>query len=97
MIITNTGQIINNNPTQFFNTGQVVQGHISHLIQGPDNTVQMITPSGATQLLHIQRSNINNNDRCEIIVQPSEVGKYVYIRQYNVSQVLMKILLLVRV
>lgn len=70
-MIVNATQVLNNNQnTQFISsTGQILQGHI---IPGAESTVQMITtPSGATQLLHIQRAT---NDRCEIIVQP-EVGK----------------------
>uniref|UniRef100_A0A336MRD5 CSON005779 protein n=1 Tax=Culicoides sonorensis TaxID=179676 RepID=A0A336MRD5_CULSO len=71
-MIVNSTQVLNNSHnTQFINTaGQIVQGH---LIPGPENTVQMITtPSGTAQLLHIQRSN---NDGCEIIVQPADMGK----------------------
>lgn len=70
-MIVNASQVLNNNHnTQFISsTGQIIQGHI---IQGPDNTVQMITtPAGSTQLLQLRTSN----DRCEIIVQPTDMGE----------------------
>lgn len=69
-MIVNAAQVLNNN--QFISsTGQIVQGHI---IQGPDNTVQMITaPSGTTQLLQLR----STNDRCELIVQPTDMGKFI--------------------
>lgn len=71
-MIVNATQVLNNSHnTQFISSsGQIVQGHI---IQGPDNTVQMITaPSGATQLLQLRATN----DRCELIVQPTDMGEY---------------------
>ncbi|XP_058831104.1 zinc finger and SCAN domain-containing protein 2 [Topomyia yanbarensis] len=81
MILTNA-QLLNTGP-QIINAGhlittasgqQIIQApqyhaaQIGQFIQGPNNTIQMIT-HGAThpQILQIQRTA---DDRCEIIVQP---------------------------
>ena len=81
MIVTN---VLNNN--QMLNTGQIISPQIiqtangqlvvNGLIQGPNNTVQMITQNGQTQVLQLRTTG---DDRCEIILnQPSEVQEQYY-------------------
>ncbi|XP_063696819.1 zinc finger protein SNAI2-like isoform X2 [Culicoides brevitarsis] len=82
-MIVNTAQVLNNNQnTQFISpAGQILQGHI---IQGPENTVQMITsPSVSTQLLQLR----STSDRCELIVQPPDMVSMVMQTQENASEV----------
>lgn len=82
MIVTN---VLNNNTAQLLNTGQIVtangqliqtaNGQLAQIVSGPNNTVQMqmITQNGApAQVLQIQRTG--DGDRCEIYVQPSDMG-----------------------
>lgn len=81
LIIAN---VLNNQPTmlnggqhQLIQTasGQIIQAQIGQFIQGPNNTIQMITTSPSVnqqpQLLQL-RSEPEN--RCELIVQPQEMN-----------------------
>lgn len=84
MIVTN---VLNNN--QMLNTGQILSPQIiqtangqlvvNGLIQGPNNTVQMITQNGQTQVLQLRTSD---DSRCEIILnQPTDMGEQYYEEQ----------------
>lgn len=77
-----------NNPQSMLNTGlngghqqliqtangQIIQAQIGQFIQGPNNTIQMITtnPNNVSQPQLLQLRSENDN-RCELIVQPSEM------------------------
>lgn len=68
--IINTGHIITTATGQQIiqTTPQFQAASIGQFIQGPNNTVQMITQNGhPAHVLQIQRTA---DDRCEIIVQP---------------------------
>lgn len=56
--------------------GQIIQAQYGQFIQGPNNTIQMITgPTVAPQQQLLQlRSEPQDNNRCELIVQPSEMS-----------------------
>ncbi|XP_053676154.1 zinc finger protein 26 [Anopheles nili] len=82
--IINTGHIITTATGQQIiqTTPQFQAASIGQFIQGPNNTVQMITQNGhPAQVLQIQRTA---DDRCEIIVQP-DLGETQYLE--NVSSV----------
>lgn len=98
MILTNT-QLLNAG-AQIINAGhllttasgqQIIQApqyhaaQIGQFIQGPNNTIQMITHGGAhpAQILQIQRTA---DDRCEIIVQP-DLTEQQYYDENNVISV----------
>ncbi|XP_041772552.1 zinc finger protein 236 isoform X2 [Anopheles merus] len=82
--IINTGHIITTATGQQIiqTTPQFQAASIGQFIQGPNNTVQMITQNGhPAHVLQIQRTA---DDRCEIIVQP-EMTEAQYLE--NVSSV----------
>lgn len=91
--LLNTGaQIINAGHLLTTATGQQIiqapQYHAAHLgqfIQGPNNTIQMITHGTPhPQILQIQRIA---DDRCEIIVQPEMTEQQQYYDENNVISV----------
>lgn len=76
----NAAQIINGQIVTTANGQQLIQtanglvqaAQIGQFVQGPNNTVQMITQNGTpAQILQIQRGD----ERCEIIVQPTDLGE----------------------
>ncbi|CRL05014.1 CLUMA_CG018042, isoform A [Clunio marinus] len=84
-----------NNPSTMLNSGQqliqtpngqIIQAQIGQFIQGPNNTIQMITTNPTNvapqpQLLHLRQEPEN---RCELIVQPSEMSEPHYFEEIPV-------------
>jgi uncharacterized Zn-finger protein len=75
--------IANINPASMLNgqqliqtaNGQIIQAQIGQFVQGPNNTIQMITtnPAPQPQLLHIRPEP--DNRLTELIVQPTEISE----------------------
>lgn len=85
--------IIMNNPSQMLNNqqliqtanGQIIQAQIGQFIQGPNNTIQMITtnPTNVAQPQLLQLKPETDN-RCDLIVQPSEMNDPHYFEEIPV-------------
>lgn len=55
--------------------GQIIQAQIGQFIQGPNNTIQMITASpSVTQQPQLLQLRSEPENRCELIVQPQEIN-----------------------
>lgn len=62
-------------------SGQIIQAQIGQFIQGPNNTIQMITNPGCTNLMtsaphqqQLLQLRTEPENRCELIVQPSDMS-----------------------
>ncbi|XP_065087253.1 chorion transcription factor Cf2 isoform X2 [Ochlerotatus camptorhynchus] len=78
LLTTATGQ-------QIIHAPQYHAAQIGQFIQGPNNTIQMITHGAPhPQILQIQRTA---DDRCEIIVQPEMTEQQQYYDENNVNPV----------
>lgn len=77
-VLNNQATMLNGGQQQLIQTanGQIIQAQIGQFIQGPNNTIQMITTNpnnvcnSQPQLLQLRQEPEN---RCELIVQPSEM------------------------
>lgn len=79
LIITN----VLNNPTSHMINGQhhqliqtpngIIQAQIGQFLQGPNNTIQMITSPTNVHHPQVLQLRTDSDNRCELIVQPSEV------------------------
>lgn len=76
LIITNLNPATMINGQQLIQTanGQIIQAQIGQFVQGPNNTIQMITtnPTPQPQLLQIRPES--DNRLTELIVQPTDIS-----------------------
>lgn len=88
-VLNNQATMLNGGQQQLIQTanGQIIQAQIGQFIQGPNNTIQMITTNPQNvcnpqpQLLQL-RSEPEN--RCELIVQPSDMSEQHYFEEIPV-------------
>lgn len=82
-VLNNHAAMLNGGQQQLIQTanGQIIQAQIGQFIQGPNNTIQMITTNAQNvcnqqpQLLQLRTEPEN---RCELIVQPSDMNEQHY-------------------
>lgn len=77
-VLNNSSSMLNNgHHQQLIQTanGQIIQAQIGQFIQGPNNTIQMITtnPSNVASQPQLLQLRSEPDNRCELIVQPSEM------------------------